>query len=105
MAMTGSEQVVQIVHGSVAGTGATITITAGFKPRYVKVFNRNATPTGTLEHIEGMADASAFLTTASSGVITLDTTAAITLTSRGFTIGNDGVVNVNGDTLFYIAFA
>lgn len=91
-----------------SSTAAAITITCGFKPRYVKVVNVTAASTGLvmMEWFEGMADASGIKTndegTSETG-ITLITSLGITVSSRGFVIGLDTDLNVTNEQLSWIA--
>jgi len=83
-----------------AATPAAQTVTLGFKPSYVKVQNVTTILMG--EHWDGMADASYLLTTGSTGVQTLPTSAGITLSDTGFTVGT-GVQGSADDVMYYIA--
>jgi hypothetical protein len=104
--------------GSIAGTGAALTINLGWTPAYVKVFNPNDAGSlwPTLEWVGGMPDASGFKTlktldngatgNASSNKITangITPYAGDIATTKGFTIGADADINVSGETLFWIA--
>lgn len=82
------------------GTAAAITITTGFKPRYVKV--QNNTSSDGMEWYEGMADASAQKQVA-AGTRSLITSLGITVSDRGFVIGLDTDVNVTSEQLSWIA--
>lgn len=84
-----------------AETPAAQTVTLGFKPSYVKVQNVTTILMG--EHWNGMADASYLLTTGSTGVQTLPTSAGITLSDTGFTVGT-GVQGSEDDVVYYIAY-
>jgi hypothetical protein len=87
-----------------SGTAVAITITTGFKPRYVKVVNVDGLCME--EWFEGMAAASA-VKTVDSGVGTTDivkiTSNGITQTSTGFTIGLDTNINVSAQQMRWIA--
>jgi hypothetical protein len=83
-------------------TAAAITITTGFKPRYVKVQNLNASGYAAMEWYEGMADASAVLTGA-DGAISVITTLGITVSEHGFVIGLQTDVNVINEQLSWVA--
>lgn len=90
------------------GTAAAITITCGFKPRYVKVVNVTAAGTGLNWHewFEGMADASAIKVDdqgSSEAGVTIITTLGITPAEDGFTIGLDTDLNVTSEQLSWIA--
>lgn len=108
------------VVGSVAGTGSAINVSLGFIPDYVKVFNPNDAGSlwPTLEWCTGMAAASGFKTlksvdsgstgNASSNKITsngISTYAGSSSAAKGFTIGADADINVNGETIYYLALA
>ena len=62
---------------------AIVTVTLGFQPRYVKV--QNYTTILQYETYEGMTAGESFLTTGSSGAVTV-VTDAIRITSTGFTL-------------------
>lgn len=92
------------------GTAAAITITTGFKPRYVEVWNVTAAGTGLsgLKWFEGMAAASAIKMddqgTSEAG-LTLITTLGITVSNSGFVIGLDLDVNVTSEQLSWLAMS
>jgi hypothetical protein len=83
------------------GTAAAITITTGFKPRYVRVTNLAATGSDA-EWFEGMADASA-MKRVTAGDKTLITTLGITVSANGFVIGLDTDLNVTSEQLSWLA--
>ena len=83
-------------------TAAAITVTTGFKPRYVKVVN-NTSRDG-VEWFEGMTDAHGFKTVA-AGTRSAITSNGITPSERGFIIGLDTDVNVINEQLSWVAFA
>jgi hypothetical protein len=83
-------------------TAAAIVITLGFRPRYVKVQNLNASGYAAMEWYEGMADASAVLT-GIDGAISLITSLGITPAAGGFTIGLQTDVNVINEQLSWLA--
>jgi len=104
--------------GSVEGTGAAINVSLGFKPDYVRAVNYTDTAgdVAAVEWFSGMTaahglktlgiaddgtssdESAAFIT--SLGISQYDGTDALT---EGFTIGADTDVNVDGDTIVYIA--
>lgn len=91
--------------GAYEGTGAAQAIEGdkvGFKPRRVTVY-RVDTAQDLAEHLEGMADASMFLTAGGTGVRSLVTTQAITLTDSGFSLGTNAGVNNSGDSYRFVA--
>lgn len=81
-------------------TAAAITITCGFKPRYVGVFN--CTSADKYEWFEGMAAASAFKQVA-AGTSSIITTLGVTVSDKSFVIGLDTDVNVINEQLSWIA--
>ena len=83
-------------------TAAAFTITTGFKPRYVKVVNLNASGDVTVEWFEGMADDSAILR-GIDGAQSLITTLGITPLSYGFTVGLQTDLNVISEQLSWMA--
>lgn len=83
------------------GTAAAITLTIGFKPRWVRVLNETAS-SSSFEWYEGMADASA-IKRAVAGDLTVVTTNGITVSATGFIIGLDTDVNVTSEQLDWIA--
>jgi hypothetical protein len=83
------------------GTAAAITITVGFKARWIRVINQNAS-SSSFEWYEGMAAASA-LKRALAGDITVVTTNGITVAATTFIIGLDTDVNVTSEQLNWIA--
>ena len=103
--------------GSITGTGSTINVSLGFKPKYVKVFN--TAKNVVMEWIDGMGNGKGVKdqdqavneggtntytvgpqAVTSNGISAYD---GDTSTPAGFTIGADTDLNVNGDTLYYIA--
>jgi hypothetical protein len=110
----------QFATGTVEGTGAAINVQLGFVPSYVKVFNidDDGTLWPTIEWVTGMAAASGWKTlkVADSGSTGNLSSAKITsagistyagtegANSAGFTIGADADVNVDGETIVYMAF-
>jgi hypothetical protein len=98
-----------IASGTQLGTGAPINIPLGWTPARVRVLNITSTAKAELEHIAGMAAASA-IKTVSPAARTVITTLGITLkgaaaadTFQGFILGADADVNVNGQTLVWFA--
>lgn len=107
-------------------TAIAFSVECGFKPRHIIV--QNVTSLSKMEWFEGMADASALITTAGTGVVTLVTAhgitvgdvypatipiatnvvgavgSASTITKRkGFTIGLDTTVNILSEDLLIYA--
>ena len=95
--------------GTVAGTGASINVKIGFKPRYVFVHNYTSANMETVEWWEGMPAAyglkrkdNTFSRLTSLGIsqyVSGDADAG----GQGFTIGADTDVNVSAETLFWFA--
>jgi len=90
------------------GTAAAITITIGFKARYVEVWNVTGASTGLIcvKWFEGMAAASAIKMEdagTSETALTLITTLGITQLSYGFTVGLDTDLNVTSEQLSWMA--
>ena len=83
-------------------TAAAFDITTGFKPRYVKVVNLNASGDVTVEWYEGMADDSAVLR-GIDGAQSLITTLGITVSASGFTVGLQTDLNVINEQLSWVA--
>lgn len=91
----------QIAKGAFVGTGVDLNVTkVGFKPSFVKVWN--VTDPVTFEHVEGMADDSAYKDL--DGTTTVATSNGITLLVDGFTLGADTDINVDGEVCHFIAF-
>jgi len=98
--------VTRVVMGQYVGTGAALDIDGdkvGFRPKKVEI-HRRTTAIDKAEHVDGMADASMYLTTGSTGVRTLVTTQAITLKADGFTLGTAAQVNNATDTYDYVCW-
>lgn len=104
----------KLVKGTTTGTGAAINISLGFAPYYVKVWND--TTAVAIEWTSDRADAAGFkqndiADNGSTGdksceVISSNGISAYAGTSSaavGFTIGADTDLNVNTNTLYYIA--
>ena len=97
--------------GSVEGTGAAIFVECGFTPRYVKLVNVDGD--ATLEWMTDMGAGKGFRIASvsdggfavggeiiSSGGITV---AATHETNMGFSIGADTAINVDGETIIWMA--
>lgn len=90
--------------GTWTGDGTAVTVTTGFRPRYVKLIN--LTDRTIYEVIREMA-ATHTLKTVAAGTVTDDTTSAVVLQgnsaqNRGFSV--PAAVNLTGKTFHYIAF-
>ena len=81
-------------------TAAAITITCGFKPRYVGVFN--VTSGDQYQWFEGMTAAHA-LKQVTAGTSSIITSLGVTVSETGFVIGLDTDVNVINEQLSWIA--
>lgn len=98
--------------GTQDGTGASIDINLGWIPDYVVVQNWEATDYGRLEFYKGMTDGHAIkLLTGTDRDLSKITSLGITLlgdaaadTIRGFRIGADTDVNVNGESITWQAW-
>lgn len=93
--------------GTITGTGAAINVELGFIPDAVKIVNMSNA--AQLEWIRGMGDGKA-LKSVTAGTQTIAATGGITpfdgvaaQTGKGFTVGADAALNVNGNTLVYMA--
>lgn len=82
------------------GTVAAYTVTVGFTPRYVGIFN--LTSGDQMEWYEGMAAASARKQVA-AGTGSLITSNGITVSGNTFVIGLDTDVNVTSEQISWIA--
>lgn len=93
-----------VAYGTVEGTGAAISVTLGFAPKYVQINNVDGNCFGFWYKGLGDGDAQKVV---DSGVGTTDvsliTSNGITDTATGFTIGTDTNLNANGETLFWLA--
>jgi hypothetical protein len=101
-----SSGVSRVAVGAYVGTGALQEIKAekiDFKPRKVEI-HRMTTAIDKAEWVEGMDDDSMLLTTGSTGVRTLVTTAAIIPLTSGFSVGTAAQINNAGDTYRYVAW-
>lgn len=96
-----------VVVGTVEGTGAAINIELGFIPSYVKVYNYDDGVTQ-MEWFNGMTNAHGLKSTSSAHAkITSLGISAYAGTDggygKGFTIGADTDLNVDGETMYYMA--
>lgn len=93
-----------VATGTVTGTGSAISISTGFRPKEIRIYNRTQKATGIWN--DAMADASALLTI-DSGVGTTDlsfvTSAGLTPSPLGFTIGTNAALNTASDVIYYTA--
>ncbi len=93
--------------GTVEGTGSLIIIQLGFTPEWVRILNID--DNNSLEWTAAMPDDSG-MKTVTDGTISKITSDGITpyagtvgANALGFTIGTDSDVNVNAQTLVYVA--
>jgi hypothetical protein len=82
-------------------TAVAVTITLGFRPRYVRVLNN--TSSDLEEWVDGMPSPSARKQLA-AGTGSNITTNGITVTDTGFTIGLDTDINVVNEQMSWAAF-
>ncbi len=88
-----------VKRGTLKGTGALITITCGFKPVKVSVFN--VVGLAKAEKTENMGDDRAYKTI-TDGTASYPTD-LIAMTDNGFTIGTDSDLNVADEDLHWVA--
>lgn len=87
--------------GSFEGTGAALDITkVGFRPRVVKVFNKDGLCT--LYWNKAMPDASGYKTI-TAGTESFITSNGITPLAGGFRLGADTDLNVSGEVCYFEA--
>lgn len=86
--------------GTVTGTGAALSVTTGFKPKYVKLVN--LTSGVSLESISDIPDGKGLALT-TTPTYALVSSGGITINDNGFSVGTHAV-NANGETMAYIAF-
>lgn len=98
-----------IVSGTVAGTGAALTINCGFVPDCVELINVTSATKEELKWVEGMAAASGLKTiNASRSIVTEGGVSVVggtegSTVEQGFVIGADADINVAAETIFYRA--
>jgi len=94
--------------GTFEGTGAALNVKCGFKPRYVRLYNLDATNPIVLEWWHGMTaghglkDSDSTRSRITSNGITQYAGTDTQGDGEGFTVGTDSV-NANGETVFYLA--
>ena len=96
-------------HGTVEGTGATINISCGFTPEYVRVINVDGD--AAFDWTDDLADGEAYKSL-TGGTNALMATLGITPyagtvggVGLGFSIGADTDVNVSAQTMIWVAFS
>jgi len=103
----------RVYTGTVEGTGAAISVTTGFVPKYVRLFNVDGgcwlewseeMGAGKGMKIADSGTAKCDISYISSGCVTIKGSAA-TDTILGFSIGTDSDINANGETICWVAFA
>lgn len=87
------------VTGAYTGTGSLVTVTVGYRPRRVELIN--AGDPCVAIHNDSMPDGSAYL---DDGTPAFVTSAAVTLTSDGFTVGTNAALNTAGETVYWSVF-
>lgn len=76
--------------GTFTGDGGVATVNTGYRPKRVVLIN--LTDVVQWEKIDGMTDAQCMKTVA-AGTLTVDTTSAIVLNDRGFTVPGSVAIN------------
>lgn len=96
-----SSGVMRKMTGSFTGTGAAVEVkTIGFRPRHVRLMNRQGLCQA--EWTDSMPDASAFKQI-TDGTTTFITSNGITPLSNGFSLGADADLNVSGEDVHWVA--
>lgn len=91
----------KVAYGASLGTGANLDVrTVGFRPRSVEIINVSSADQ--LKWIDGMADG-AGLKTVAAGTSTILATLGVTPLSDGFRLGTDADLNVDGETVRWVA--
>lgn len=90
---------VQVATGSYSGTGAAQTITLGFRPTFVMLFNNTDGDVASF-YIDGLAaDKNISIDTETA----LEASNGITVSATGFSLGTGATVNENAKTFLYFA--
>ena len=89
----------ECVSGTNEGTAGALTITLGFKPDLLIIFNEEDGDTLGI-FIDGMTDDTACVVTTA---VALDAADAITLSATGFALGTGAELNASGKTFKYVA--
>lgn len=89
----------QIVVGTYTGTGAAQSITLGFKPKSIRIFN---VTDGDIfvDHLRSFTNGSSIATSTAVAAVTN----AVTLTPTGFSVGTDASVSESAKVFHYVAF-
>ncbi len=94
-------QVGHVAYGKVDSTGSAISVTTGFKPSVVLLYNTEGLVKA--EWFDGMGDGKA-LKQVTAGTISLISTGGITPTTNGFSIGTNSDINPSGgEDIYYLA--
>jgi hypothetical protein len=94
-------QVGHVAYGKVDSTGAAISVTTGFKPSVVLLYNVGGLVNA--EWFDGMGDGKA-LKQVTAGTISFISSGGITLSENGFSIGTDSDINpAGGEDIYYLA--
>lgn len=99
-----NQQCGHIAVGTITGTGALITESLGFSPKFVEIYNatKNTRAVMVATMIAGTGQKVVDSGTGTTDLSMMATT-GITLTSNGFTIGTDANINANADVIHYLA--
>lgn len=90
-----------VITGSYIGTGALITVSVGYRPKYVQIVN--VTDPAIVHHNDMLPDDS--FVSQEDGATAYTTSNGVTLTDDGFTVGTDAQINTSGDLCHYLAIA
>lgn len=96
------KQFCQVGSATVAATPVAITVTVGWKPAYVRVWNVNDLKS--FEHFNGMDDGTSLDSANHADTqFSLNAAGSITLTASGFTIGTD-IADTASDVIRWVAW-
>lgn len=90
----------QFYIGTYTGSGAAQSVTTGFKPKVVMIFNETDGDVFNI-HIAGMTAATHY---SSAAAVSLVSSNGITLSDRGFTAGSDTTIAESAKTFRVLAF-
>lgn len=98
-----SSGVTRLITGAFKGAGsADVDIeTIGFRPRRVELVSEDDLASAV--HQDSMADGE-MIKTITAGTMSKVTTTGITLLDKGFRLGQDANMNVDGDLVHYVAY-
>ena len=95
------KQFAQVGTVTVPDPAAAVTVTLGFRPRYVRAFSVNNLVS--YEHFYGMSDGTSLDTANNAATqISLKAAGSITLTADGFTLGTD-ICDTAADVVRWLA--